>query len=178
METRPTRAIAVPARSLVELTQALREEVGPLAAIHGLHAAGYSAGEELFRWFRAGLPDDPRGLSDSGFWERMSRFFAEKGWGHLRHDPAHPGIGLLRSEDWAEADPGEGGQETACAFSSGLLASFLTQAAGGPVAVLAVTPRVEGDPDCTFCFGSEEAIRRLYGELLEGLPLDQALARV
>ena len=59
-----------------------------------------------------------------------------------------------------------------------LLSHFLTLAAGGPVAVLEVSCLSRNDDGCTFAFGSEDAVHRLHRHLVEGLSLDEALARL
>jgi hypothetical protein len=177
MESRPTREVALPARGLSEIRRSLREEVGALASVHALHAAGYAAGEELYRSFARGHEEELHQMEGDAFWAALSRFFASRGWGALSHDPAHPGVGLLRSDDWAEADAGSEAQPS-CAFTSGLLAHFLTLAAGGPIAVLEVECLSGGGSCCTFAFGSEGAIHELYAHLLEGTSVVDALARV
>ena len=175
MESSTPREVALPARGLTELRRSLREEVGPLASVQALHAAGYASGEDLYRGFLQSAPGEILTLGTDRFWRRLSRFFRQKGWGGLIHETAHPGVGLLKSEDWAEAD---GGTETqpSCAFTSGLLSHFLTLAAGGAVAVLEVDCVSRGDECCTFAFGSEATIQELYGQLLEGSSMDEALA--
>lgn len=177
MESRPTREVALPARGLTEIRRSLREEVGALASVHALHAAGYAAGEELFRSFARGHEDDLHQMEGAAFWSALSRFFSSRGWGQLGHEQAHPGVGLLRSEDWAEAESDSENQPS-CAFSAGLLSHFLTLAAGGPIAVLEVECVSGGSGCCTFAFGSEGAIHELYGHLLEGTSVGDALARV
>lgn len=177
MESRPTREVAIPARALPEIRRSLREEVGPLASIHGLHAAGYAAGEELYAIFSRGYEEDIHQMEGEAFWGALSRFFRSRGWGSFSHETAHPGVGLLHSEDWAEAEPDSEGQPS-CAFTAGLLSHFLTLAAGGPIAVLEVSCVSGGASRCTFAFGSEGAIHELYGHLLEGTSVDDALARV
>lgn len=177
MESRPAREVALPARGIVHLRKSLRDEVGQLAAVHCLHAAGYAAGEGLFERFQAGLDGDAARLPPGALWERMDRFFRERGWGGLTHQSLHPGVGTLESSDWAEAEPGTETQPS-CAFSTGMLSSFLTGLAGGPVAVLEVKCASRGDGVCTFAFGSETAIHDLYGHLLEGASFSDALQRL
>lgn len=177
MEVRPLREVALPAKGFAELRRSLRDEVGALAAVHGLHAAGFSAGEDLFHGFARTLDTAVRGVPEDELWERVARFFKQKGWGTLRHRSLHPGIGILESADWAEAVPGAESQPS-CAFTTGVLSNFLTLAAGGPVAVLEVTCSSRGDDLCGFAFGSEAAVHELYGHLLEGASLDDALARL
>lgn len=176
MEASMPREVALPARGLTELRRSLREEVGPLASVQALHAAGYAAGEELYRGFRQSLGEEVVEMGTDRFWSQLRRYFRQKGWGELRHESAHPGVGLLRSADWAEADPNSETQPS-CAFSSGLLSNFLTLAAGGAVAVLEVDCLSRGNGRCTFAFGSEATIQELYGQLLEGSSMDEALAR-
>ena len=104
MEASTPREVALPARGLTELRRSLREEVGPLASVQALHAAGYAAGEELYRGFRQSTADDVADMGTERFWGQVRRYFRLKGWGELRHESPHPGVGLLRSANWAEAD--------------------------------------------------------------------------
>jgi len=177
MDARAAREVALPAKGLSRLRRSLREEMGPLAAVHGLHAAGYGAGEDMFDAFTLSLEAPPTELPEAALWERLSRFFQQKGWGTLRHHALHSGVGVLESVDWAEAERDTESQPS-CAFTTGLLSSFLTLVAGGPVAVLEVGCASRGDSACRFAFGSESAIHQLYAHLLEGAELDDALARL
>ena len=106
MESSTPREVALPARGLTELRRSLREEVGPLASVQALHAAGYASGEDLYRGFLQSAPGEILTLGTDRFWRRLSRFFRQKGWGGLIHETAHPGVGLLKSEDGAEVDGG------------------------------------------------------------------------
>lgn len=177
MEARSTREVALPAQGLAHLRRSLRDEVGQLAAVHGLHAAGYGVGEALFSAFARTLDEPPAQIPEEALWERLSRFFQQRGWGVLRHRAVHSGVGVLESAEWAESDRDTESQPS-CAFSAGLLSSFLSQLAGGPVAVLEVACATRGDDQCVFAFGSETAIHELYSHLLEGAGLDEALARL
>lgn len=181
MEVRPPREVALPARALSRLRASLGDEVGPLAAVHGLHAAGYAAGEELFDGFARSLDRPIRDLAEGELWERLERFFRQKGWGTLRHRPLHPGIGGLEAADWAEVEPDAGsapGAEPSCAFTTGMLSAFLSRVAEGAVAVLEVSCASAGDGACLFAFGSESAVHLLHAELLEGAGVEDALARL
>jgi bacteriochlorophyll 4-vinyl reductase len=173
----PAREVALPAASLAALGRALKDQAGPLAAIHSLHTAGYDCGAPLFDSFAKTLPRAVEDLSEKAFWDSVSRFFERRGWGKLTHSSPHPGVGLLTSADWAEAD-GRHESQPVCAFSSGLFAHLLTRVADGPVAVLEVSCRAHGDPSCKFAFGSEIAIHDLYGLLLDGSDLDRALTEL
>lgn len=177
MEARSPREIALPAQGFARMRRSLRDEVGPLAAVHGLHAAGYAVAEELHQAFLRALGAPPGELSGDALWERLAKFFQQKGWGTLHHRDLHPGIGGLESADWAEAERDTEAQPS-CAFSTGLLSGFLTLLAGGPVAVLEVGCVSRGDESCLFAFGSETAVHELHGHLLEGVDVEDALARL
>lgn len=172
----PIREVALPAASLRLLRRSLREEAGPLGATHALHAAGYGVGEPLFRLLQDELGEGFAGMEEQTFWSALARLLAERGWGNLTHRKVHPGVGLLTSSDWAEADPEAGETQPSCPFATGLLAGLLGKAADGPVAVLEVACRSRGDEACSFAFGSEAAIHDLYGFLLDDLTFEEALA--
>lgn len=181
MAVRPPREVALPAGALALLRHTLTDEVGPLAAVHGLHASGYAAGEALFETFQRGLDEPVREMAESDLWDRLERFFRQKGWGTLRYRALHPGVGALEAGDWAESERDEdsgsrAATEPSCAFTTGLLSAFLSGVAGGAVAVLEVACASAGDDACLFAFGSETAVHRLHGQLLEGVAVDDALA--
>lgn len=167
-QDRRVREMALPATALVTLRRSLRTEAGPLPTVHALHAAGYRAGESMARIFLEGLARPLDELTVPAFWERFRTFWSRRGWGSLVHDDVHPSIGLLRSDDWAEAGEERVETQPSCAFTSGMLASILGEAAEGPVAVLEVRCRARGDDECVFAFGSETRVHDLYGRLLEG----------
>jgi hypothetical protein len=177
MEVSTPREVALPALGLTELRRSLREEVGPVASVQALHAAGYAAGEEYYRGFVHSASGEVGAMGTERFWRHLRRYFRQKGWGELRHEAPHPGVGLLRSTDWAEASA-DSETQPSCAFTSGLLSNFLTLAAGGSVAVLEVDCVSKGSDCCSFAFGSESTIQELYRQLLEGSSLGDALARV
>lgn len=172
---RASREVTLPAGSLTALRRSLREEAGPLVTTHGLHAAGFGAGEALYQAFAAGLERHPAELGERVFWNELGTFFARRGWGSLSWAPLHSGFGLLRTGDWAEADPDGGDAQPSCAFSAGLFATLLGRVAGRPVAVLEVACRSRGDDECQFVFGSEVAIHLLYGRLLDDPDVGRAL---
>lgn len=179
MDTRErgTGEVAIPASALAALQRAMEAEAGALSAIHGMHAAGYEAGSAVFDGFARGHPGGVGETPERTFWSALGRFLERRGWGSLRHSSPHPGVGLLVSPDWAEAE-GDRQPGSACAFSTGLLAHVLTRTVQRPVAVLEVSCRARGDEDCSFAFGSETTIHDLYGLLLEGMDLDRALAEL
>ena len=173
---RPTRDVAIPAAGLTALRRSLQQEAGPLPAVHALHAAGFSSGEAIWEGLKRGPGRDTADLDEGGFFGRLSGALGRRGWGSLVHRTPHPGIGLLDSADWAEAQAGARERQPSCTFSAGMLSAILSGAAGGPVAVLEVTCRTRGDDRCTFAFGSAATIHDLYGLLLDGQDLDSALA--
>lgn len=171
------REVSVPAVAFDHLRAALVQEAGETAGVHALHAAGFSSGESVYDLF-AGPGGPPAGELGTGvFWSRIGSFFRERGWGDLVHESRHPGVSILASDDWAEAED-RGGHHPTCAFTSGVLSYLLTRAAGAPVAVLETACRARGDERCEFAFGSERTIHDLYAVLLEGCSLDEALVRL
>ncbi|MDT8369684.1 MAG: V4R domain-containing protein [Longimicrobiales bacterium] len=168
------REVALPALGFTALREALFDETGPVTAVHALHAAGFRSGPEVAHHFVHEDGAAMTAIPDDAFWQGLSEHFASRGWGALTFDAIHPGVGRLCSDDWAEA---EGGDERhpSCAFTTGLLSSLLTEAAGGGIAVLEITCRARGDDTCQWVFGSEMTIQVLYSSLIEGRALDDAL---
>ncbi|MEX2528401.1 MAG: 4-vinyl reductase [Gemmatimonadota bacterium] len=171
----PPREILLPAPSLTALRLALRRETGAVAATHALNAAGFAAGSALFPALRKELGGNPSELPAPGFWDGMTRFFHKRGWGRISHQRIHPALGRVSSPDWAEADPDGGDLHPSCAYSAGLLAGLLSRVADAPMAAVEVACRSQGDAECVFLFGSEKAVQLLYGRLLDGTPLSEAL---
>ena len=87
----------------------------------------------------------------------------------------HGAVGFLTSQDWAEANTEDVDPDASCFFSTGFLSGLLSALAGGPVAVLEIGCRTRGGDHCRFAFGSETAIHELYGRLLDGVGLAEAL---
>jgi predicted hydrocarbon binding protein len=171
-----SRDVAIPAAGLIALRRQLEREAGSLAAIHALHAAGFSAGEALWESLRRGRSGELAELDQQSFWERITSFLGRRGWGRLTHDAVHPGVGILASPDWAESIGTRDEDQPSCTFSTGMLSGLLTGAAGGPIAVLEVSCRAKGDERCAFAFGSATTVHDLYGLLLDGRALPSALA--
>lgn len=149
-----------------------------MVATRVMQAAGYEAGEELHEALAAAGGRSPGGLGRSEFWTRLGDFLRTRGWGSLRMEQIHAGIGILTSPDWAEAADATDETQPSCPFSSGLLSGLLSRTAGGPVAVLQVACTSRGDEACTFAFGSEAAIDALYRLMLDGVDLSAALDRL
>jgi len=176
---RNSRDVAVPPQAFVALRRALLEKAGALSAVHALRSAGYEVGVTLADVFaREVQGGDPTSLDRSTYFARLSRFLEARGWGQLHHSAIHRGVGLMSSSDWAEATPEGDEDQPSCAFSSGMLAAFLTRTAGAPVAVIQVGCRSRGDESCSFAFGSEAAVEGLYHLLSENHDLETALAEL
>jgi len=173
--TAASRSIRVPASTLGSIREIVEERCDPATAVLALQAAGYRAGESMYPDFERAMGRDPAAMGRRAFFRSLSDFLTSRGWGSIRLEEPHTGVGLLVSNDWAEASDG-GEPQPSCAFSAGLLAGLLTAAAAAPVAVLQVTCRSCGDESCGFAFGSGDTVSRLYGELVEGQAMDSALA--
>jgi hypothetical protein len=71
-----------------------------------LQEAGYAAGDALFdRLTRAASESDIAGTPSASFWDRLSSMCRELGWGTVRHEELHPGVGALVATDWFEVEP-------------------------------------------------------------------------
>jgi hypothetical protein len=173
-----SREIVLPVTVFSDLRRELEEHAGSLPTIHALHAVGYRNGVSAVSGFSqtSGGKDHAGEIAEEVFWSRLQDFFQRRGWGTLTRSVPHPGVGLLTSEDWAESMDSEAIEDASCSFTTGFLSGFLTELAGGPVAVLEVSCRGRGLDRCSFAFGSESVIHELYGHLLESEDLDRALA--
>ena len=172
------REIAVPISVFASLRGELEKEAGTLPTVRALHSAGYQAGLTAAQDFHNEAGGNAFGMSQTGFWTHLQKYFAKRGWGTLSHVDAHSSVGMLTSSDWAEAVVDAADPDASCCFSTGFLSGLLSQLAGGPVAVLEVQCRTRGGSSCDFAFGSEGAIHDLYGQLLDGVDLDGALAAI
>jgi predicted hydrocarbon binding protein len=185
---RSTPELALPTASLLAIRQALTEEVGPDAAARALQRAGFAAGEALFPLLgdrpgpgagaNSAAAHPPSELPETLFWRRLSELFASRGWGHLRYEPVHPGVGALVATDWVEASPAADAARPSCHFTTGLLANLLGFAADAEVGVLEVECRSRGDQRCRFLFGGAGALGAVYSSLLHGADVDQSLAQL
>jgi predicted hydrocarbon binding protein len=175
----PERDLTLPAATLLHLRRAFQKEVGAVEATHALHDAGYAAGEDFFHAFAREVGTEPSDLAERVFWDELDRYFDARGWGRLEQERVHPALGMLRARSWGESDPtSQDDSQTGCAFSAGVFAYILGRVGGGPIAVLEVGCRSRGDAECSFLVGSEGAINTVYDHLLDGDPLETALARL
>jgi len=179
------REVAVPLSTLVSVRRALEDGEEPTFATLGLSRAGFEAGEEASALLERELGGARTSSREGGigsleleqFWKEFSAFWRRRGWGRLEHETAHPGVGLLFSSDWAEAEAWRAeGRSPGCTFSSGMLAGTLSGVAGGGIAVLEVSCRARGSERCAFAYGAEPTIARYYEQLLDGSSPERALA--
>ncbi len=169
------REVAMPVAVFSALREELDEDFGTLETVRALQHAGYTAGIEAAVAVNKEAGGEAFVLTTQAFWNHLSGYFEKRGWGSLSHHDVHAGIGVLTSLDWAEASPGSSRSNAGCGVSAGFLSGLLSQLAGGAVAVLEARCRSRGDAECDFAFGSETAIHELYGHMLEGADLEQAL---
>lgn len=170
--------VVLPAAALSLVRRALQKETSPLAATHVLNDAGFGSGPQVFEGFEKELGEDPAALAEGEFWPDLSSFFKRRGWGRVESQRVHSGLGLLKAWNWAESDPSGTDAQPGCHFSSGMLAYLLGRTAGAPIAVLEVSCRSRGDSHCGFLYGSEAAVHEIYGLLLDGHSLPEALAQL
>lgn len=173
LPSRNPREITLPATGLTTVREALRDEAGPVAAVNALHAAGFRSGAHV----RGDLGEAIGSMSGGDFWARIGDWFSSRGWGSLAFEAIHDGVGRLVSPDWAEAEGGDE-RQPCCSFTTGLLSSLLSSAAGGEIAVVETACRSRGDSACHWVFGSEATIHRLHGSLLEGRTFEDALREI
>jgi hypothetical protein len=166
--------IRIPAESFRAMRRSLYHELGPEAAGRALQEAGYAAGDSLFERLMSGEVSDLRDTPSASFWDRLAQLFDELGWGSVRHEEVHAGVGALVATHWFEADPEASG--ASCPFTTGVLANLLGRVAGEDVAVMQVPCRGDASPCARFVFGSASALDGLYSGLREGRDLDAALA--
>lgn len=164
--------IQLPGSALTAIREALYRNQPQLEAAGTLREAGLSTGADLFRTLGdqlSGSDGASVGSVDSHlFWERLSDFFSDLGWGRLTFEQLHPGVGLLQSEDWAEASSDAASKQPMCHITTGVLAEVLSQTAGADVAILEVECRSKGDSRCAFLVGGEAALGSVHSEMTGG----------
>ena len=169
------RELTVSGSTLLHIRQILADEVDSATVTRMLYDMGFATGESVFDDFSASTGADPRTFGHDHFWTDLGQFLSAHRWGNFSHERIHPGLGMVRTEQWGESGPAVETNEPSCAFTSGMFSRVFTRIAGSPIAVLEVSCRSRGDHDCSFTFGSEQAVGRLRGLLLENNSLDTAL---
>lgn len=170
------RELALPIAALAALHRTLGAELGAERAATVLRQAGHAAGDALAQSLPGG--EEVRELGMDEFWRRLSRLFADRGWGSLAHVATHPGVGTLESADWTEAEAASPAKRPSCFFSTGVLANLLGQAAGADIAVLEVECRARGDEKCRFLFGGADALQAVYEQVARGEAADAAVSQL
>lgn len=168
--------LALPASVLVEVRRALGKQTDDVAASRALQDAGFATGASIFNEFVEELDVDPGELSPRRFFELLGDHLAERGWGRVSHTRVHPGLGMLRAEEWCESDAEGGEAQAGCWFTSGVLERMFSRVGGGSIAVVEADCRSKGNGQCAFLFGSRDAIERIRQLLLEHDNVDDALA--
>jgi predicted hydrocarbon binding protein len=169
------RDIRIPADSLHAMRRSLYQELGAEAAGRALQEAGYAAGDMVFdRLARASSEADLAGTPSTSFWDRLSSLCRELGWGAVRHEELHPGVGALVATEWFEVEAGRA--RALCPFTTGVFANVLGRVAGQDVAVLQVDCVGEHAGCARFLFGSEQALQGVYAGLREGRDVEAALS--
>lgn len=158
----------------IQLPSGLLENLRTLVGAEALEKAGRGAGT----WLAAALgealaTEDLAEAPTQAFWDALGEILRGRGWGRLRQERLHSGLGVVVAEDWMET--GSSGSP-GCPFTVGLLGALFEDVAGEPVAVLETACEGHGDEGCRFVFGSEAAVRELRMRLENGVPEEAALA--
>ena len=165
--------IPLQASALVALSPAALHRLRDTAGAQVLQEAGYAAGEGTYRSFAKWLPsvagvEDPGELAAARLAEVLSRFLSSLGWGSVTVTQLSGAVMALDSGDWAESQPGAGLQYPSCAFSSGLLADFMSRIGDAPLAVMEVERRSRGEARCRWLVGAPESLTALYDHMAQG----------
>lgn len=183
MTTSPCQhgVVGIGASTLHALRASSLQDLGEEAGAARLQELGYAAGEEMHRAFLAWLPSfadvaDPAELDATALSEVLSAFFGALGWGGLELESKGRGL-LIRSSDWAEADPGTPSEYPRCYVTTGMLASFLTRLAGGQtLGVMEMGCRTQGNARCEFLVGSPDVLGAVYSAVAAGTDHQAVLA--
>lgn len=175
-----TKAIQCPAHlPEAALRLSLEATVGHDEAAQALRRAGHAAGDAVFTLISdATAGSELAGLDEADFWQRLSDFCADRGWGRILFDEAHPGVGALESADWAEADPDAASLRPSCHFTVGLIANLLGRIADDAVGVLETECRSRGDLYCRFLFGGRSALEQIYAGIRTGVSVEDLIADI
>ncbi len=167
--------------TLAALHRALARDRDSTEAAQLLRDVGVESGAAFLGHFREWLTEadgvgvDPAGLSATEFWERLSTFFNQLGWGRLEQSEVHPGVISLTASDWIESAASRSPQPS-CHISTGLLADLLSQVAGQDVAAMEVECRSAGQARCRFLVGSLPALEEIFERMRGGSLYNEAVA--
>jgi predicted hydrocarbon binding protein len=183
MTTSPCQhgVVGIGSRTLHALRTGLLRDLGEEAGAARLQELGYAAGEEFHQGFLAWLPTyaevgDPGDLDAGALGEVLSAYFAALGWGGLDVRPQGRAL-VIRSDDWAEAEPSAAAGYPCCYVTTGILASFLTRLAGDhTLGVMEIACRTQGDDHCEFLVGSPDVLSAVYEAVAAGRHHDEVLS--
>jgi hypothetical protein len=167
------RFVQVPAGLISSLRRALASDREPLEAVNLLRQVGYEVGEAVHQALSGHLAaggGDARDLDADAFWDGVSDYFQEVGWGRVEHRRLHPGVGAIDLVDWIEA--GSDGGPAGCHLSTGFFTDLLGRVAGDGGVVMEV-PAEAGRS--RLLFGSGETLGAVYQSLAGGASLDDAI---
>jgi hypothetical protein len=170
------RFVQVPAGLISSMRRALANDRQPLEAVNLLRQVGYEVGEAVHQALSGHLAangGDARELDADAFWNGVSGYFQQMGWGRVEHRRLHPGVGALDLVDWIEA--GSDGGPAGCHLSTGFFTDLLGRVAGDGVVVMEVPAEVGRS---RLLFGSGETLGAVYQSLAAGASLDEALGRL
>lgn len=157
----------------IQLPSGLLEDLQAIAGAEALETAGRRAGTWLAAALGEALATEELSQAPTqAFWDALGEILRGRGWGRLRQERVHSGLGVVVAEDWMETGSSD---SPGCPFTIGLLGALFEQVAGEPVAVLQTA--FEGhEEECRFVFGSEAAVRELRARLEDGVSEEAALA--
>lgn len=178
-ETNP-QWIRLPTSALRALPQSLALTLSPSDCIALLRQVGSASAEQFLAELnqQEGTNGNAADQAAEQLWEQLSALFADMGWGTLRHQHLHAGVGVLQSDNWTEGRTDTAAAAPGCHLSTGVLAEVLSRLAGEDIAVMEVECRSRGNDGCTFLFGSGNALGQVYEALREGTPYPQAVEQL
>lgn len=169
--------VALTRESLLALRTALFRDVGPGAAAL-LQEAGYAGGQAFYdafsRWLAARSLGAPETLPAGEFAEHATEFFRTAGWGSMQLGSLDT-VATIDSTDWAESDPAYPLEFPGCYYTAGVLADLFGRLAGEALAVMEVECRSMGAPRCRFLVGSADMMQRVYDDMGNGVPYEEAV---
>ncbi len=169
--------VALTRESLLALRTALFRDVGPGAAAL-LQEAGYAGGQAFYdafgRWLTSRGVPSPEALGVTEFGERATEFFHSTGWGSMTVGSLES-VATIDSSDWAESDPAYPLDFPGCYYTAGVLADLFGRIAGESLAVMEVECRSMGASRCRFLVGSADTMQRIYDDMGQGVPYEQAV---
>ena len=158
--------------SLRTLRAALERLLGEQSAAL-LQETGYASGQEMYRAFGSWLQPranvaDPSDLDASFLDQMLSEFFRDIGWGTTTLEQLADSAMALDAAVWAEAGTDTGALAPSCHITTGLLAAFMSELAGEPVAVMQVECLTCGDQRCRFLIGSGATLQLVFEAISRG----------